>query len=248
MIIGTRGLKEPATAPDILLRLDDVRAGYGRKEVLHGVSLTVPAGGVISLLGHNGAGKSTTLRAAVGAVHCRAGQVVFDGEDVTTASIASRLRRGIAYVEPRGIIAGLTVRENLEIATYILPPKRRRQCSLDEVLTLFPALKSRLRDNAGMLSGGQRQQLALSMALMVAPRILMLDEPLLGLSPPLAQAVIRAVADVVERRRMAVLFVEQNVRSALEISSWTYVMRAGEVTRVTRSQELLGQQDFWSII
>jgi ABC-type branched-subunit amino acid transport system ATPase component len=231
-----------------ILELRDVCAGYGRKKVLHGVSLNVPRGAVVSLLGHNGAGKSTTLRTAVGAVRCTSGHILLEGQDISTMSIPNRLRRGVAYVEPRGILPGLAVRDNLDVATHILPAGRRRGDKLDEVLTLFPALKDRLGDNAGMLSGGQRQQLALGMALMVSPRILMLDEPLLGLSPPLAQAVMRAVRTVVTQADMAVLLVEQNVRLALEASSWTYVMRAGEITRTSPSVEILDQQDFWSII
>lgn len=233
---------------DCLLSLRDIYISYGSKEVLHGISVGIPEGAVVSLLGHNGAGKSTTLRTAVGAVRNNAGSVVFDGTDVTSMSIATRLRLGIAYVEPRGILPGLSIRDNLEIATHVLPRRRRSNGNLDNVLTLFPALKPRLRDSAGMLSGGQRQQLALGMALMVAPRVLMLDEPLLGLSPPLVRAVLAAVRSVVAERGMSVLLVEQNVRLALELSRWTYVMRAGEIARCASSEEILAQSDYWSII
>lgn len=231
-----------------VLDVSDLRAGYGRKEVLHGISLTVGQGEVVCLLGHNGAGKSTTMRTIVGGVPARGGCIRFRGEDIKGRDVAERLRLGIAYVEPRGILPGLTVRDNLELVSRVLSTRRSKAGGYDRVLELFPDIRPRMRHYAGNLSGGQRQMLALSMALVGSPSVLMLDEPLLGLAPRVAQGLLSVISEIVAEYEAGLLIVEQNVRSALELSNRAYVLRAGELAPPVSSGELLKEKDFWSIL
>lgn len=239
----------PSLAVDTgsMLSVRGLRVAYGKKEVVHGIDLDVGEGEIVALLGHNGAGKTTTLRAVVGSLGRTEGTIRIDGS-LAGASIADRLRRGIAYTEPRGILAGLLVQENLEVATHVLPRGTDTQGRMEYVLDLFPALKEKLRLPAGTLSGGQRQMLALGMALMISPRLLLLDEPLLGLAPRLQTAVIEAIVKIVGDQQMSVVLVEQNIRLALEASQRAYVMRAGEIAESGPSASLLAREDFWAFI
>jgi urea transport system ATP-binding protein len=164
-----------------MLVLEDVRAGYGRTEVIHGVSLEVPDDGVVAVMGHNGAGKTTLLRAAIGLVKTNSGKIVFDGEDISSLRPSGRVRRGIAYV-PQGqqSFPQLTTAENLQV---VADGRKRGKELIDEMLDLFPALKDLLTRRAGLLSGGQRQQLAIARALITEPKMLILDEPTEGIQP-----------------------------------------------------------------
>ena len=231
-----------------LLDVVDLHAGYGKKEVLHGVSLRLEQGQVACLLGHNGAGKSTTMRTIVGGVRCSSGRILYQGQEINRHGIAQRLQMGIAYVEPRGILPGLTVRDNLQLAETILSSRKSKVARPREVLGLFPDLQPRLRHQAGALSGGQRQMLALAMAIVGSPSVLMLDEPLLGLAPRLAQGLLRTIRDIVSELGAALLLVEQNVRAALELSKSVYVLRAGVLSAPMSSAEMLERGDFWSIL
>lgn len=241
------GPSAAAPASQVLLEVQDLRAGYGKKEVLHGISLQLAKGEVACLLGHNGAGKSTTMRTIVGGVRNSAGHILFEGQDIGRRSVADRLRLGIAYVEPRGILPGLTVKENLALAQNVLS-RHRSGASAHDALDLFPDLRPRLRHRAGALSGGQRQMLALAMAIIGSPSLLMLDEPLLGLAPRLAQGLLKVIRNILGELGASMLLVEQNVKAALELSEWTYILRAGELSAPLFSDQVLREGDFWSII
>lgn len=211
-----------------MLELAEVRTGYGRSEIIHGVSIQVPDDGVAAVMGHNGAGKTTLLRAAVGLLKCTAGKVFFDGEDVTRLRPSARVARGLAYV-PQGqqCFAQLTTAENLQVVADGRKDGKRR---VAEQLDLFPALKDVLPRKAGLLSGGQRQQLAIARALITGPRCLILDEPTEGIQPSVVAEIERAITELTNRGDLGVLLVEQHIGFALESSQRYYVLESGRVT------------------
>jgi branched-chain amino acid transport system ATP-binding protein len=212
-----------------LLELEDVRARYGPVQALHGVSLTVGEGEAVAVLGANGAGKTTTLRAVSGTVR-RSGRIVFAGRNIARHAPEAVARTGIAHVpEGRGTLTELSVRENLRIGAYVR--RDRNAVAEDErrVLGYFPQLADRGRQRAGTLSGGEQQMLALARALMLRPRLLLLDEPSLGLAPLVVAEIFRIVRELNEEEGLAVLMVEQNAALALEASSRAYVLEVGRV-------------------
>jgi branched-chain amino acid transport system ATP-binding protein len=208
-----------------LLELNDVSARYGQVQALHGVSLTVGEGEIIALLGANGAGKTTTLRAVSGTVRC-SGEIAFAGKRLGRAGPDAVARAGIAHVpEGRGIFAELTVWENLRMGAYL----RRGRPDFVAVLAYFPWLEARRNQQAGTLSGGEQQMLALARAFLLRPKLLMLDEPSLGLAPLVTREVFRVVADLNEKEGLAVLVVEQNAAIALQAAGRAYVLETGSV-------------------
>ncbi|MFC0449032.1 urea ABC transporter ATP-binding subunit UrtE [Rhodococcus jostii] len=211
-----------------MLELDDIRAGYGRTEVIHGVSLTVPSDGVAAVMGHNGAGKTTLLRAAVGLIKVNSGRVLFDGEDVTALRPSARVARGLAYV-PQGqqSFGQLTTAENLQV---VADGRRRGKELVGEALDLFPALRGLLDRRAGLLSGGQRQQLAIARALITEPKMLILDEPTEGIQPSVVAEIERTIMELTRRGGLGVLLVEQHIGFALESAESYYVLESGRVT------------------
>lgn len=210
------------------LEIDAVHAGYARGTVLHGVSLSVPKDGVTAVLGHNGAGKSTLLRTAAGLLAARGGRIRLDGEDVTRLRPHQRVRRGMAYV-PQGqqCFPQLTAAENLRL---VADGRRAGRAATDEALDLFPALRSLGNRPAGLLSGGQRQQLALARALVTGPRLLLLDEPTEGIQPSVVAEIEAAVLALTRRGGLSVLLVEQHVGFALRAAGSYHVLEAGRVT------------------
>ena len=210
-----------------LLDVQDLHAGYGRIEILRGVSLRVEAGQVVSIIGPNGAGKSTVFKTLFGLLPARQGSVRFAGEDVTNRPPADLLRRGIAYVpQGRNVFPLMTVDENLRLGAYI----RRRSADLDgeveRVYDTFPMLREARRKRAAELSGGQQQMLEMGRALLLRPRLMLLDEPTLGLAP----LVFREIFRIIEGLRLAgqtILMVEQNAAKALDISDYAYVLELG---------------------
>lgn len=211
-----------------MLELDDIRAGYGRTEVIHGVSLTVPSDGVAAVMGHNGAGKTTLLRAAVGLIKVDSGRVLFDGEDVTALRPSARVARGLAYV-PQGqqSFGQLTTAENLQV---VADGRKRGKELIGEALDLFPALRGLLERRAGLLSGGQRQQLAIARALITEPKMLILDEPTEGIQPSVVAEIERTIMELTRRGGLGVLLVEQHIGFALESAERYYVLESGQVT------------------
>ncbi|MBB1050703.1 urea ABC transporter ATP-binding subunit UrtE [Dietzia sp. CW19] len=218
-----------------LLQMSGVRAGYGGSEVLHGVDLEVPAGGVAAVLGHNGAGKTTLLRAAVGLLPCKAGTITFDGQDITGLKPHGRVALGIGYV-PQGqqSFTQLTTVENLRV---VADGRKRGKALIDESLDLFPALKELLDRKAGLLSGGQRQQLAIARALITEPRLLVLDEPTEGIQPNVVAEIERIIVDLASRGDLSVLLVEQHVGFSLRASDVFYVVESGRVTHSGASDD-----------
>jgi branched-chain amino acid transport system ATP-binding protein len=217
-----------------LLELRDVTARYGPVQALHGITLTVAEGEVVALLGANGAGKTTTLRAVSGTVRTEGG-ITFAGRDVTRRTPDGMARNGISHVpEGRGILGELTVWENLRMGAYV----RRRGGDFKRVFDLFPVLERRRDQQAGTLSGGEQQMLALARALAARPRLLMLDEPSLGLAPIVVEELFRIVGELNREEGLTVLVVEQNANAAFSIADRAYVLEVGRVAVQGPSAEL----------
>ncbi|MGV0834627.1 urea ABC transporter ATP-binding subunit UrtE [Mycolicibacterium thermoresistibile] len=211
-----------------MLELVDVHTGYGRSQVIHGVSLAVPPDGVAAVMGHNGAGKTTLLRAAVGLLKCTAGRVLFDGADVTRLRPSARVARGLAYV-PQGqqSFGQLTTAENLQV---VADGRRNGRRLIDDQLDLFPALREVLSRRAGLLSGGQRQQLAIARALLTEPKMLILDEPTEGIQPSVVAEIESVITELTARGDLGVLLVEQHIGFALQSAQHYCVLESGRVT------------------
>lgn len=211
-----------------MLELRDVRTGYGRTTVVHGATLEVPADGVAAVMGHNGAGKTTLLRAAVGLLKVTGGAVYLDGEDVTAVRPSGRVARGLGYV-PQGqqCFGQLTTMENLRV---VADGRKRGRELIAESLDLFPALTGLLGRRAGLLSGGQRQQLAIARALVTEPRLLILDEPTEGIQPSVVAEIERTILQLTRRGGLSVLLVEQHIGFALRAASRYYVLESGRIS------------------
>jgi len=223
----------PATMPPAkdggpMLRLNNVESYYGRIHALKGVTLEVGNGEIVTLLGANGAGKTTTLKTISGLLHPRVGEVWFEGEDISHVAAHKLVLKGIGHApEGRRIFSRLTVLENLQMGAYTRPSAERQE-DLARVLTLFPRLNERLRQAGGTLSGGEQQMLAIGRALMSRPRLLLLDEPSLGLSPLLVQQIFAIIRDI-NSQGTTILLVEQNAQQALSIAARGYVLQTGTV-------------------
>jgi branched-chain amino acid transport system ATP-binding protein len=212
-----------------MLTLDRVNVFYGGIHALRDLSITIREGEVVTLIGANGAGKSTTLRAISGLVPPRSGRVTFDGEDITGAPAHTLVTRGISMSpEGRGVFANLTVLENLEMGAYCVRDRRQIAQDLERAFSLFPRLQERLKQRAGTLSGGEQQMLAMARALMSRPRLLLLDEPSLGLAPIVCQTIFSTI-DAIKAAGTTVLLVEQNASVALQHSDRGYVLETGAV-------------------
>jgi len=210
--------------PEPMLELVGVTAGYGRSMVLFDVDVSIPVGGAAAVMGHNGAGKTTLLRVAVGHLPVRSGRVLLDGEDVTKLAPNRRVKRGMGYV-PQGQLCfpQMTTMENLQLVSTT-------RSRIDEVLDTFPALTELLGRPAGLLSGGQRQQLAIARTLLTEPRLLILDEPTEGIQPNVVAEIEQVIVDLTERGDLTVLLVEQHVGFALRSTQSYYVLEAGRIT------------------
>jgi branched-chain amino acid transport system ATP-binding protein len=220
-----------------LLELAGVSAGYGHRRVLHAVDLTLDDGEIVAILGANGAGKTTTLRAISGVIQ-RAGKLLFDGRSLLGMAAAEAARLGIAHVpEGRGTMGQLTVHENLQLGAYV---RRDREvgADLERVFGYFPILRERRKQVAATLSGGEQQMLAIGRALMARPRLLLLDEPSLGLAPLVASSIFEIIRTINRDLGAGVLLVEQNAVAALDISQRAYVLEAGRVAVSGSSAEL----------
>ncbi|WP_306589789.1 ABC transporter ATP-binding protein [Geothrix sp. 21YS21S-4] len=217
-----------------MLRVDDLHAGYGASEVLAGVSLTVAPGAVVALIGANGAGKTTTMRALSGAIRPRRGKVLLDGREVQGLDASRIARLGLAHApEGRKVFGPLSVEDNLLLGAYGRLPKflgfkAAARSDLDRVYALFPRLRDRARQAAGTLSGGEQQMLAIGRALMARPKVMLLDEPSMGLAPVIVQEVFRTIRRLKEEG-ITLLLVEQFAKSALEVADYAYVMERGRI-------------------
>jgi len=225
----------------VVLELENVRAAYGPRRVLHGISLRVAEGEVVSLLGANGAGKTTTLRAITGGVRWD-GAITFAGRSLRHLSTEDVVRLGVAHVpEGRGVLTQLTVDENLRLGAYLRRDGNAAK-DYDRVFSLFPILRERRKLSASTLSGGEQQMLALARALLMRPKLMLLDEPSLGLAPLVVRSIFEVIRSVNQSEGVAVLLVEQNARIALELSQHAYVLEVGRVAVSGLSAELKGQE------
>jgi branched-chain amino acid transport system ATP-binding protein len=223
-------------APTPLLRVEALSVAYGAILALRDVDFEVRAGEIATLIGSNGAGKSTLMRAVSGLLRPRAGRIWFDGVDITAERADRRVARGISQVpEGRRIFANLTVRENLQMGAYLR--RGNEAAAYERALTLFPRLRERLGQSAGTLSGGEQQMLAIGRALMAQPRLLLLDEPSLGLAPLLVQQIFAIVREI-NAQGTTVVLVEQNARQALRVAQRAYVLETGAVTLAGEAGEL----------
>ena len=224
-----------------LLSVRDLHAGYGRAEVLSGLNLALPQGAVVTVIGPNGAGKSTTLNALMGVLPAR-GQILLDGEDISRLSLEERVMRGLALVpERRELFTSMSVEDNLVLGGFrpMRLGQREWREGLERVYALFPRLKERRTQLAGTLSGGERQMLAVGRALMAQPKVLMLDEPSLGLAPLIVKEIFRIVTQLRETG-VSILLIEQNARAALEVADYGYVLETGEIALQGPAAQLAG--------
>jgi branched-chain amino acid transport system ATP-binding protein len=225
-----------------LLKLDDVTTYYGQMRILEGISLEVGIGELVCLLGGNASGKSTTLKTILGIVRCRSGRVLLDGQDVSDWPVPQRIAKGMAIVpENRRLFGQMTVQENLELGA-VLRGRDKLGDDFDRVHQLFPRLLERRHQLAGTLSGGEQQMVAVARALMSRPRLLLMDEPSMGLSPALVQQNFEIIKEV-HQSGVSVLMVEQNAAMALSIANRGYVLSTGEIVLEGSANELLSSED-----
>ncbi len=228
-----------ALAAESILELRDVHVHYGAIHALHGVSLQVRAGEVVALIGANGAGKTTTLRAVSGMLQPSSGQVIFGGEDVTALKAHKLVPRGMAHApEGRGIFLNLTVEENLDLGAFLRRDTAGIAADKEKGFALFPRLKERRSQVAGTLSGGEQQMLAVARALMSRPKLLLLDEPSLGLAPQIVETIFGILRSINEEG-VSILLVEQNAAKALQLAHRAYVLETGEVVMEGAGRDLL---------
>ena len=213
-----------------MLEISNLEVGYGSIKALHGVSLTVPEKSIVTLIGANGAGKSTTLRAISGLIKTRSGTVKYNGEDITNMAAHKIVGKGLCHVpEGRMVFANLTVEENLRMGAYLRNDKAGIAEDMEYSFHMFPRLKERIHQAAGTMSGGEQQMLAIARAIMSKPKCLMLDEPSLGIAPMLVRAIFEQIVAINRDRGITVLLVEQNANLALAISQHGYVLETGKV-------------------
>jgi branched-chain amino acid transport system ATP-binding protein len=213
-----------------MLEITNLVVSYGAITALHGMSLSVPEGKVVTLIGANGAGKTTTLKTISGLLKAKSGEVLYRGRNLANLPPHQIVQLGISHVpEGRMIFANLTVMENLQLGAYLQKDRRVVRRELENVFNLFPRLQERERQLAGTLSGGEQQMLAMGRALMARPRLLLLDEPSLGLAPLLVKTIFEKIVDINRQQGITILLVEQNANLALEISHFGYVLETGKV-------------------
>jgi len=221
-----------------LLKVVGLEASYGELKVLWGIDFEVDKGEIVALLGPNGAGKTTTLRTIAGILKEDRGKIIFDNEEINNLPPHERVRRGITLVPEGGeLFPYMTVQENLDMGAYLPEARKRYRENLEFVFTLFPRLKERRKQLAGTLSGGERQMLAIGRALMSAPKLIMFDEPSLGLAPNLAVKILETIKEL-NKEGYSILLVEQNVRLALKISHRGYILENGRIVLSGSSDEL----------
>ena len=227
-----------------LLELKDVRTFYGNIQALKGVSITVEEGEIVTLIGANGAGKTTTLMSICGITPIRSGEIFLDGRDISRMSPHKIVQMGVSQVpEGRRIFPQLTVSENLDMGAFLRNDKESIKQDMEEVFTIFPRLAERRNQLGGTLSGGEQQMLAISRALMASPRLLLLDEPSLGLAPLIVQNIFEVIQKINKERKTTILLVEQNANMALKIANKGYVMQNGLIKITDTATNLLKNQE-----
>ncbi|MFE9693824.1 ABC transporter ATP-binding protein [Micromonospora sp. NPDC005806] len=227
-----------------MLEVSGVIAGYGGFDILHGVDVEVRRGEIVCVVGPNGSGKSTVFKAIYGLINVRQGKVVFEGQDVTAMGPQELLRAGMAMVPQLStIFPSLNVYENLELGMYLVRDKARVKARIDEMFDLFPRLAERRAQYAGTLSGGERRALEIARSLMLDPRMILMDEPSVGLSPILTKAMFQQLRELRDEAGITFLLIEQNARSALELADRGYVIQRGLVSHTGTGEALLGDDE-----
>lgn len=224
---------------ETLLQLKDIKVHYGGVKALDGASVQIDEGEVIALMGPNGAGKSTILKVIFGLAPIESGEVLFYGQKVSPVSY-EMVERGVAYVpQGRRVFKYLTIRENLEVGGYVLKDRKIINERIEEVLDFFPILRQKIKEKSGTLSGGQQQMLAIARGLMVDPKVLLLDEPSLGLAPKVVKEVFEKIKEINQKRKTAIVVVEHNIKSLLEIATRAYVLDKGSVYKEGKPEEII---------
>ena len=222
-----------------MLEVKNLSVSYGAIAALHGLSLSVPKGDIVTLIGGNGAGKTTTLRAISGLQRAQAGEVIYEGRNITNLPAHEIVQLGLAHVpEGRMVFANLTVLENLQMGAYLRSDKPGIAADMDYVFNVFPRLKERAKQISGTLSGGEQQMLAIGRALMSKPKFLMMDEPSLGIAPLLVKTIFQKIVEINQQQGITILLVEQNANLALEVSRFGYVLETGRVLLQDESAKL----------
>ncbi len=241
-IAGAAIIENTGTAP-VMLRVRGLRVCYGAITALHGIDLDVRRGQIVTLIGGNGAGKTTTLRAISGMVRCASGSVSLEDTEITGSPCHGLVRMGMAHApEGRGIFANLTVEENLDLGAYARRDKAGIAADREKALALFPRVKERLKQVAGTLSGGEQQMLAIARALMARPRLLLLDEPSLGLAPQIVQTIFRIIREI-NAAGTTILLVEQNAHMALNVAHFAYVLEVGKIVMAQDAKVLAASDE-----
>ncbi|WP_200942637.1 ABC transporter ATP-binding protein [Knoellia sp. Soil729] len=237
--------KESSIAPgEVMLEAAGVIAGYGGFDILHGIDLEVRRGEIVSVVGPNGSGKSTVFKAIYGLINVRQGMVVFEGENVTAMGPQELLRTGMAMVPQLStVFPSLNVYENLELGMYLVRDKARVKTRIDDIFDLFPRLADRRAQYAGTLSGGERRALEIGRSLMLNPRMILMDEPSVGLSPILTKEMFQQLRELRDTAGITFLLIEQNARSALELADRGYVIQRGLVSHTGTGEALLGDEE-----
>jgi branched-chain amino acid transport system ATP-binding protein len=222
------------------LEINDIHVHYGKIEAIKGISVVVNEGEIVTLIGANGAGKTTTLKTISGLRPLTSGSITFDGKDISKMAAHDRVRLGISQApEGRGIFSGMTVLENLEMGKYHLKMKKSEIASdLERIYDLFPRLKERAFQSGGTLSGGEQQMLAIGRALMARPKVLLLDEPSMGLAPQMIANIFRIITEI-NKQGVTILLVEQNAQQALSRADRAYVLETGSITKEAKASDLL---------
>jgi branched-chain amino acid transport system ATP-binding protein len=222
----------------ILLEVKDLHAGYGATEVIHGLSMQIEEGSITTLLGANGAGKTTTLRALSKMIKVR-GQIVFDGKAIESLATEDIVRLGVAHVpDGRGTFGSLSTEENLQLGCYTRKDRKEAALDQEKMYTYFPRLKERRHQQAGTLSGGEQQMLAIARALMLRPRLLLLDEPSFGLAPLIVREIFDIMRTINQLDKVTILLVEQNAAMALDLAQHAYLLETGKLVLSGRSEDL----------
>ena len=230
----------------LLLDVKGLQSGYGRRPVLFEVDLHIGVGEIVAMFGHNGAGKTTTLNSIFGRIRCSAGTVQFAGEDITHDKGIVNVRRGMTLIPAEQFVFGdLTVLDNLKLGAYGNPAEMGQR--MEQVYELFPILEERTKQLAGTMSGGQQRMLSVGIALMTGPKLLLLDEPSLGLSPALVQQMMAAIGRLAHEQQLSVLMVEQNVVQTLGVVDRAYFMRGGRIILEEPAEKLKGRDSYWDL-
>jgi len=228
-----------------MLEVKNLRVNYGAIKAIHGISLRVERGQIVTLIGSNGAGKTTTLRAISGLCKCAEGDIIYEGKSIKGMAAHQIVRLGLAQSpEGRGVFPNMSVRENLELGAYARPRSEHAQIEQDKerALNLFPRLRERIHQSAGTLSGGEQQMLAMARALLAKPKLLLLDEPSLGLAPQVVQTIFKIIREI-NQQGTTILLVEQNAHMALQVAHRAYVLEVGRVVREGDAKELAASDE-----